>query len=98
MAKWRDDLVSVFLMLVGLALIFGHYLYHREFDVWAGVGVAVLVLGALLFSGERMKSALTDVIRAALSLWPGGMRRYDPPAEPGVAPPPSVRPPDGPGV
>jgi hypothetical protein len=39
---------------------------------------------------DALADAILKRIPALASLWPGGMRRTDPPADPNVPPPPSV--------
>lgn len=59
----------------------------------------MIIAGLLMFLGgyllnppdaEAIADAVIKRIPQVAGLWPGGMRRSDPPPEPGVPPPPSV--------
>lgn len=86
------------LFVVGLAIILldVHVAYVKQ----DSAHVLNVVLGALIVfgGGYTMLPTLADSfadsvlkrIPALASIWPGGLRKTDPPPQPGVPPPPSV--------
>lgn len=87
-----------FLLMVGLAIVLAdiHVAYlQRDSAHTINIVVGVLIAFA---GGYVMMPTLADAFAEAVvkripslaSMWPGGLRRTDPPAQPGVPPPPSV--------
>ena len=84
--------------LIGLAAIAADFLV--AFQERSSVHITHQLIGAgLLFVGgwclnppdaEAIADAIIKRVPKIAGLWPGGMRRNDPPADPSVPPPPSV--------
>jgi len=90
-------LVGLLLLIAGLVLLLldAHVAYLARSAAHAVNIIAGLLL---VFAGmwtlmptvaQAFARELLDAIPALGTLWPGGSRRYDPPPQPGVPPPPS---------
>ena len=86
------------LALVGLAALIAD-LHVAYLGRTAAHTVNLIVAGLLIFGGgwllnppdaEGIADAIAKRVPVLSSLWPGGMRKDDPPPQPGVPPPPSV--------
>jgi hypothetical protein len=79
--------VGFLLLVAGLAIVLAdvHVAYLKQDSAHA----INLIVGVLIAfgGGYVMMPTLAD---AFAGLWPGGMRRSDPPADPNVPPPPSI--------
>jgi hypothetical protein len=91
-------LVGLLLLLSGVLMLLAdaHVAYLAQ-SAAHGVNVGASLL--LVFAGlwvlmpavaQAFAKELLEAIPALGTLWPGGSRRYDPPPQPGVPPPPSV--------
>lgn len=91
-------LIGFMLFVVGIVVLLAdvHVAYVEKSSAHT---LNVIVGSAIIFAGGYvMQPALADAFAKSLiekvpaleSLWPGGLRKYDPPPQPGVAPPPSV--------
>ena len=90
--------LGLILFIVGLAIILAdvHVAYvQRDSAHMLNVvlGVVVVFAGGYVMMPTMADAFADSVLKripALASLWPGGMRRSDPPAEPGVPLPPSM--------
>jgi hypothetical protein len=90
--------VGFLLLIAGLAIVMAdvHVAYLKQDSAHA----INLIVGVLIAfgGGYVMMPTLADAFADAVvkripkiaGLWPGGMRRSDPPADPNVPPPPSI--------
>ena len=91
-------LVGVVLFLFAMAILFAdfHVAYLKQsaahmLNVLAGI--ASLFAGLLALMPTFAREIADEIAKRApvlMSRWPGGQRVDDPPAQPGVPPPPSV--------
>jgi hypothetical protein len=67
---------------------------HEPFHPWH-----IIIAGLLMFAGgylmnppdaEAIADAVLKRVPLVAGLWPGGMRKTDPPPDPAIPPPPSV--------
>jgi hypothetical protein len=91
-------LIGFMLFVVGIVVLLAdvHVAYVAKSSAHA---LNVILGAAICFAGgyvmlptlaEALADSLVKHVPALASLWPGGLRKYDPPAQPGVPPPPSI--------
>ena len=90
--------VGLLLLVAGLVMLLldAHVAYINQsaahgLNILSGLLLIFLGMWTLLPAvAEAFAKELVAALPSLGQLWPGGSRRYDPPPQPGVPPPPSV--------
>lgn len=90
--------IGVLVLLVGLVMMLldAHVAYLKQgpahaINIVAGLVLIFMALWMLMPAvAQAFAKELLQIIPALGQLWPGGRRAYDPPAQPGVPPPPKA--------